>query len=51
MRNIKMDTYKITVTAFIEAVSTREAIQIFLEELDNANWDKLECTKEERKIV
>ena len=46
-----MDTYKITVTAFIEAVSTREAIQIFMEELDNANWDKLECTKEERKIV
>ena len=51
MRNIKMDTYKVTVTAFIEAVGTREAINIFLEELDKAKWNKLECTKEERKIV
>ena len=47
--DIKMDTYKVTVSAFIEAVGTREAIQLFLEELDEAKWDKLECTKEERK--
>ena len=45
-----MDTYKVTVTAFIEAVGTREAIQLFMEELELATWDKLECTKEEDKL-
>ena len=42
-----MDTYKVTVTAFMETVGTREAINIFLEELDKAKWDNLKCTKEE----
>ncbi len=42
-----MKTYKITASASIEAVSTREAIQLFIEESELANWDELTCTKNE----
>lgn len=45
-----METYKVTVSAFIEAVGTREAIQIFMEESEMAKWDELTCTKKEDTI-